>query len=146
MAEDGAGPAGDDAEGACGLTAPFERLSAAVAKLTRMIDSGELASALRQMMMLEDVRHAGRSVSAQDADFVELIARLGGRPVPLSRLGRRQVESLHRLQQSGFVLVEQRRVQVTDRGRGLAAARARRRVASKTELGRLRDALTKVPL
>lgn len=143
MAEDEAGADGDDAESVCGLSAPLGRLADALAKLTVFIESGALESSLREVMLVDDVRHAGRLLSAHEADVVEVIARLG-RPAPLSRLGARQVSSLDRLQQAGFVVVEQRVVRVTERGRALATARTRRRGVSRRELGRLRDAFAKI--
>ena len=121
----------------------MERLAQAAARLTRLVESGELDSELRRVMMINPVTHGGRVLSHAEADVVTAVAR-STRPVPLSRLLPRQVAWLPSLARAGFVLVEHGAARVTPRGRALAAFRHRERVASKLELGRLAASLGRV--
>lgn len=146
MTEDGFDDTAErDAEARCSLSAPLARATDGIAKLTRMIESGELMSSLRRLMLLDAVHHGGRSLSPHDADVVEKIARLA-RPIPFSRLAPREVASLQRLARAGLVNIDHGVLRVTPRGRAVASARARERSASKRELGRVRDALARISL
>ena len=121
----------------------LERLAQAAARLTRLVESGELESDLRRVMMVNPVTHGGRVVPYAAADVVHAVAR-STQPVPLSRLLPRQVACLPGLARAGFVIVERGAARVTPRGRALGAFRHREQVASKLELGRLAASLGRV--
>jgi hypothetical protein len=67
MTEDGVDSAGEHDGDGTSLAAPGERLAAKIGKLTHLLDSGQLASGLRRVMLVNAVHHQDRTLSADDA-------------------------------------------------------------------------------
>jgi hypothetical protein len=145
MIEEDVEPAGDEPTAeVCNLreaSGALERLAAHTARLGRLIASGELEQSLRQVMLVNPVRHGQHSLAAQEADVVERIGR-HARPTPLSHVGKDHV-CLSRLARAGFLVVDRGLVQLTPKGRALAVARRRQRRASKRELYAVCNALAR---